>query len=195
MSGPTKTILIVDDNPNFSFVWKEFCESEGHRVLTADDADQALRLVESEPRIDLVMTDLVMPRTSGYELIQRLRAISETRATPILLLTASGKVVHDLAEKEGARCLSKSLETGILLRRIREALYPGGAPAPVAPAPQPLPSNAPADGPAAWDAVPPPEPAEEIPLYQIIHTRYDDFVPRNHVMKPWVPPAPPSRDS
>ncbi len=169
MNDSSKTILIVDDNPNFSFIWREFCESEGHRVVTAENAQDALALVESEPRIDLVMTDLVMPRMSGYEFIQQLRGLSETRHTPILLLTGSGKVIHDLAEKEGARMLSKSVDTDVVLRRIREALYPEGKPAA-----------------AAGDAA---VAASGEPLYQIVHDHFEDFVPRKRVIAPWTPPS------
>lgn len=168
METAAKTVLIVDDNPNFSFIWREFCEAEGHRVLTADNAREALALIEREARIDLVMTDLVMPQMSGYEFIQQLRGLAETRETPILLLTGSGKVISDLAAKEGAKFLSKSVDTDVVLRRIREALHPDGLPPP---------APTPADGP---------------PTYQIVHTRYVDFVPQQQVVAPWTPPPVPA---
>lgn len=168
----TKTILIVDDNPNFSYIWREFCEEEGHRVLVADDARQALRLVQTSARIDLVITDLVMPYISGYEFLQTLRGLPETRRTPVLMLSGSTKIVADLAEKEGARYLSKSLDTVSILRRIREAL---ASPETAAPAP-----------PAAVET--PVEP--DLPPFQIVHTSYEGFVPRQRVLTPWTGPSP-----
>lgn len=167
-----KTILIVDDNPNYSFIWKEFCEDEGHRVITADNAAQAQAAIDREPRIDLIMTDLVMPGMSGYEFIQQLRGASETRTTPIILMTATAKVIHDLAQNEGATMLSKSVETQVVLRRIREALYPGGK----------------AADPLARDAQ---APAPVAPSYQIVQERFVDFVPQQVSVSPWVPPSKP----
>ncbi len=168
----SKTILLVDDNPNFSFIWREFCEEDGHRVIVAETAQEALRLIETTPRIDLVVTDHVMPHMSGYELICRMRGLPETRETPALLLTGSAKQLRDLAEKEGAQFMNKSADTSQILRRIREALAPA-APAPVVDVTNVAPD----------DVVEP---------FQIIHTSYVDFVPRARVIPPWTPPTRPT---
>jgi two-component system, OmpR family, KDP operon response regulator KdpE len=77
-------ILLVDDDPGIRKVVRDALERAGHEVETASDGDEALPLVESG-ELDLLITDLSMPRRGGLELV---RAVREQKATfPILVLT------------------------------------------------------------------------------------------------------------
>ncbi|MDJ0789161.1 MAG: PAS domain S-box protein [Myxococcota bacterium] len=69
------TILLVEDEAPVRAVSKAILEGAGHRVVTAGDGDQALELARSKPEIDLVVTDLVMPRRSGASLASELRTV------------------------------------------------------------------------------------------------------------------------
>lgn len=170
METGAKTVLIVDDNPNFSWVWREHCESEGYRAITAESAPEALRLLERGERVDLVVTDLMMPGMSGYEFVVRLRALEPSRTVPVLMLTGSSKLVHDLAEKEGAELLSKTVGAPQIARRIREALEPEAARAPV-----PVASVEP-----------------DLPPFQIVRTYYVGMLPQQSVMPPSRPEPDPA---
>ena len=62
-------------------------EHSGFRVITARDGEEALQLALAE-RPDLAVLDVMMPKIDGIELTRRLRSHEETRAMPIILLTA-----------------------------------------------------------------------------------------------------------
>src|SRR5512141_1767610 len=83
-------ILIVEDEEPLTMLLRYNLESEGYEVETAargDDADT--RLKERAP--DLVILDWMLPGLSGIELCRRLRARPETKALPIIMLTARGE--------------------------------------------------------------------------------------------------------
>ncbi|GAB1372239.1 hypothetical protein MASR1M45_23010 [Candidatus Kapaibacterium sp.] len=65
---PTKvTILIVDDSPTLLKLTSNYFSNEGYKVLTALDGLAALKVIESNDHIDLVILDVVMPGINGYE--------------------------------------------------------------------------------------------------------------------------------
>jgi CheY-like chemotaxis protein len=85
-SMPTAEILLVDDEPAVLVVHEALLASQGHRVVTAASADEALaRVAESAP--DLIISDLMMRRVDGVELARELRSRPETRDIPIVLLS------------------------------------------------------------------------------------------------------------
>jgi two-component system, cell cycle sensor histidine kinase and response regulator CckA len=95
----------------------------GYTVLAAGDGLEALALVEGHPgRIDLVVTDVVMPRMSGPDLATRLRA----RDPGIRLLYVSGYTADQLRSQtdlgEDATLLAKPFTSDGLLRKVREVL-------------------------------------------------------------------------
>jgi CheY-like chemotaxis protein len=96
----------------------------GYRVLAAGDGLEALALVEGHPqRIDLVVTDVIMPRMSGPELAARLRA----RDPGIRLLYVSGYTADQLRSAQtdlgaDATLLPKPFTSDGLLRKVREVL-------------------------------------------------------------------------
>ncbi|HEU4429982.1 MAG TPA: PAS domain S-box protein [Myxococcota bacterium] len=67
-----RTILIVEDDELMRDLMREVLELDGHRVLAADRPEQALGLTQ-DAAIDLVITDVVMPGMTGFELVRRLR--------------------------------------------------------------------------------------------------------------------------
>jgi chemosensory pili system protein ChpA (sensor histidine kinase/response regulator) len=76
-------------------------EKAGYRVKLASDGLEALEIV-SQGGCDLVITDLEMPRTNGYELMMHLRQNAETAHIPIMVVTSRAGAKHrDRALKEG----------------------------------------------------------------------------------------------
>jgi DNA-binding NarL/FixJ family response regulator len=84
------TILIVDDDLGTRLSISDYLELSGYSVITANDGQEALMMVE-EYHPDLIVTDIVMPRMNGYELVRRVRQKSEFRLLPVILLTARTK--------------------------------------------------------------------------------------------------------
>lgn len=86
----TTKILVVDDEPAQRELLRYNLEKSGFQVLMASDGQQAITLVEDEEP-DLVILDWMMPEASGIEVCRALRARSETRLMPIILLSARGE--------------------------------------------------------------------------------------------------------
>jgi two-component system, OmpR family, response regulator CpxR len=85
---PKKTILCVDDNEQALSVRKFMLETRGYRVLTALDSEEALELFHNGG-IDLVLSDLLMPRMDGNELIRRMKELAPE--VPTILMSGTVK--------------------------------------------------------------------------------------------------------
>ena len=86
----TKKILIVDDEPNIVAALEFLLQRTGYEVLSAQDGDAALKLVEQHLP-DLVLLDVMMPRKSGYEVCQRIRERADWQHIKIIILSAKGR--------------------------------------------------------------------------------------------------------
>ena len=84
-----KQVLIVDDEPNLRRILSAQLQRDGYDVLTAEDGEQGLTLLR-EHHIDLVVTDLRMPKVDGMTLLRE--ALSEDRGLPVVMITAHGTV-------------------------------------------------------------------------------------------------------
>jgi len=84
---PTPKILVIDDQPINVQLLKRKLEREGLQVVTAHNGREGLdRIAEGKP--DLVLLDVMMPDMDGLEVCQRLQANEDTRAIPIIFITA-----------------------------------------------------------------------------------------------------------
>jgi two-component system phosphate regulon response regulator PhoB len=86
----TARILIVEDEAPLAEMLRYNLESEGFKVSHAETGEEA-EIILSEERPDLVVLDWMLPAVSGIELCRRIRSKPETRAVPILMLTARGE--------------------------------------------------------------------------------------------------------
>ncbi|MEA5581635.1 response regulator transcription factor [Nodularia harveyana UHCC-0300] len=84
------TILIVDDDLGTRLSISDYLELSGYSVVTANDGQEALGMVDNY-HPDLIVTDIVMPRMNGYELVRQVRQQSAFRLLPVILLTARTK--------------------------------------------------------------------------------------------------------
>lgn len=79
-------VLVVDDNPDTMTLMQELLETQGYSVVTVADAAQAeIEIRRQLP--DLILSDVVMPGKSGYELCRELKADPATRLIPFVLIT------------------------------------------------------------------------------------------------------------
>lgn len=79
------TILVVEDNPDMCELFCTVLSDKGYRCLSASDGDEALKVTERE-YVDLLITDIMMPNTDGYDLTRQIRAAYPE--FPILIVTA-----------------------------------------------------------------------------------------------------------
>jgi chemosensory pili system protein ChpA (sensor histidine kinase/response regulator) len=97
-----KLVVLVDDSISVRKFVGRMLEKAGYRVKLAADGLEALEIV-TQTRCDLVVTDLEMPRTNGYELLSHLRQDAQTRNIPVMVVTSRAGAKHrDRAMKEGA---------------------------------------------------------------------------------------------
>ena len=109
---------MVDDEDLLLTMGQTILSSYGYRVITATGGQQALDvLAQKEPKVDLVITDLVMPAMSGRELVERIRQASpETR-----IICTSGYVWPTGQENDGTY-LQKPFTSQELLLKVKQAL-------------------------------------------------------------------------
>ncbi len=118
-----ETILLAEDEDDVRALTREVLERQGYRVLEASDGLQALQRYEAEgDRIDLVLSDVVMPRMSGRELVDRVRAIRpDTRVLYMSGYTEDAIVRHGVRDASTV-LLGKPFAPADLLAKIREVL-------------------------------------------------------------------------
>ncbi|MDQ0317613.1 response regulator [Amorphus orientalis] len=93
MSAPK--VLIVDDDPLVLEELGEGLEALGHPVLSANNANDALRLVDENPQLKIVVTDIQMPNINGIELLQKLGFRRKSR--PLMAIVITGNASLDRA--------------------------------------------------------------------------------------------------
>ncbi|HEV2987360.1 MAG TPA: response regulator [Candidatus Angelobacter sp.] len=97
-----KVVVLVDDSISVRKFVGRMLEKAGYRVRLASDGLEALEIV-TQTRCNLVVTDLEMPRTNGYELMAHLRQDPQTHGIPVMVVTSRAGAKHrDRAMKEGA---------------------------------------------------------------------------------------------
>jgi CheY-like chemotaxis protein len=116
-------VLIADDNPQILELLEAYLEPLAVRVLTAQDGQATLEMVERE-QPDLILLDIMMPKRSGYEVCCILKEDPRYRDIPIIMVTA----LNELADMERAResgadyFISKPVNKRELLDRVQNLL-------------------------------------------------------------------------
>lgn len=119
-------ILIVDDEPNIVLSLEFLMKREGFQVAVAADGDAALEQVQAFAP-DLVLLDVMMPKKSGYEVCEILRADPARSAMKIVMLTAKGRdteVAKGMALGADAY-VTKPFSTKDLVAQVRSLLAAG----------------------------------------------------------------------
>jgi CheY-like chemotaxis protein len=123
LSSGTETILLVDDEEPVQYVVREMLERRGYRVLVAGDGPAALRTSsEFHGDIQLLLTDVLMPRMSGLEVAKCLAV--ERPLIKVLYMSGYPETVVFADERmsPGRYFLRKPFLAPTLARKVREAL-------------------------------------------------------------------------
>jgi two-component system chemotaxis sensor kinase CheA len=84
---PRRRVLVVDDSITTRTLEKNILENSGYRVWVAADGEEAWALMQSEP-LDLVVSDIAMPRMDGFVLTEQIRGDERFRDLPVVLVTS-----------------------------------------------------------------------------------------------------------
>jgi two-component system chemotaxis response regulator CheY len=118
------TVLVVDDSPTVRQQVIQALSPGGYAVREAGDGLEAIAVLEDSPKIDLIITDINMPRLSGLEMLDRIKAEARHSAVPVLMLTSEGQpALIDRARKAGAKgWIVKPFKPELLLAATRKLL-------------------------------------------------------------------------
>jgi DNA-binding response OmpR family regulator len=160
-------ILLVEDDVNLREIYSARFAAESYQVITASDGEEALATAVRE-RPDLIVLDVMMPKISGFDVLDILRSTPETKETKVIMMTAlSQESDRQRGESLGAnKYLIKSQVTlEDVVNSVKESLgaapaaptstpaapaaTPASAPSPAAPTTPPTPPTPPAAPPAA----------------------------------------------
>lgn len=121
MSPPK--VLVAEDDPAVRLSLELLLEVEGYEVFSAEDGEAAVSLA-SELLPDAILLDHMMPKLSGREVLEILRAAPMTRGIPVLVLTGMGR--EDSGEWPDAIFVGKPFSPDRLLKVLHDALRRSG---------------------------------------------------------------------
>lgn len=158
-------IMLVEDDNNLREIYEARLLAEGYEIVSAKDGEEALALAVKE-KPDLIISDVMMPKISGFDMLDILRSTPETKNTKVIMMTALSQAEDKMrADKLGAdRYLVKSQVTLEDVAKVAHEVLSGEEPA--APAPEAVAAAAATSAePAATPepVTPDPEPVTEAP--------------------------------
>ena len=83
-----RTLLLVDDDLRNTFALSKLLKKHGLNIVIADNGQMALDKLKENPRIELILMDMMMPVMDGYQAMQAIRAQKSLMSVPIIALTA-----------------------------------------------------------------------------------------------------------
>ena len=116
-------ILVVDDEEDVRNLVKVILEAEGYKIDTASNGEEALDLM-SENRFDMIILDVVMPKSDGLELCRKIKGNNTLRDTPIIMFSALGKGIETMLgdDEKADDYLEKPFEMKTLTEKVGRLL-------------------------------------------------------------------------
>ncbi len=116
-------ILIVDDSPTEIHVLKTMLEKAGHQTMSAGNAEEGIAKVKSE-KPDLILMDVVMPGTNGFQATREITKDPETAHIPVIIVTTKDQETDKVwGLRQGAKdYLVKPVQEADLLAKIKAVM-------------------------------------------------------------------------
>src|SRR5262249_58704285 len=116
-----KKVLIVDDDMRNIFALSTVLEEHDMEIVSADNGRDAIRILQEQPNVDIVLMDIMMPEMDGMETMREIRKIARFKALPIIAVTAKAmKGDREKCIEAGAwDYLSKPVDAQQLLTVLR----------------------------------------------------------------------------
>ena len=118
------TILIVDDELINLTALSQLLQEAAYLVRAANSGERALRVAASEPRPELILLDVMMPRLDGYSVLERLKASPVTSNIPVIFVTALGSEADEQRgfDLGAVDYITKPFRPAVVLARVRTQL-------------------------------------------------------------------------
>lgn len=116
-------VLIADDNEQNRELLDAYLADEGYEILMANDGQETIDAIEAH-QPDLILLDIMMPRMSGYEVCEKIKAAPETQDIPVLMVTALNEM-GDIEKAVKSGCddfLTKPVSQLELQTRVKSLL-------------------------------------------------------------------------
>lgn len=128
MTDVERTVLVVDDDPVILRLLEVNFEMEGFVVRTAVDGMDGLESAKADPP-DVIVSDVMMPRMNGLELVRGLKADPATAGIPVILLSAKAQAsdLRDGMDAGADDYVTKPFEPLDLVDRVTKLLPPSGS--------------------------------------------------------------------
>jgi DNA-binding response OmpR family regulator len=123
-------LLIVEDDVHMAYLLGYLAEKERFAVEQIADGRKALERIERGDAVDLVLLDVMLPYTDGFELLEKLRTHAAWQKTPVIILTSRTRE-HDAVRALSLGAddyLTKPFSPAELVARIRRRLGPARTP-------------------------------------------------------------------
>jgi two-component system, NtrC family, response regulator len=116
-----ETILIVDDEKNYTLILSAVLQEEGYETLTANSGQEALKMLK-ESDVDLVLTDMKMPSMDGMELLEKIKELDSE--LPVIMMTAYGTVEKavEAMQKGAYNYILKPFDNDSLVLYVKKAV-------------------------------------------------------------------------
>ena len=123
-----QTILVAEDDAHINEVVTEYMKEAGYLVLSVHGGNHALGLIAKNCGISLFIFDIMLPGTSGIELLKAVRQSDNHKDTPVIMLTALGDEQTQLLSFDALAddYVTKPFSPRILVRRVQALLRRGG---------------------------------------------------------------------
>lgn len=119
----TATVLIVEDGASEMELMSHYLREEGYSVISAFSGNEGLSKAIAQ-RPDVIVTDVVMPGISGFELCRKLKHTPETKGVPVVICSSKGQTIDRMwGMRQGAQAyLTKPYTRAQLLETVKTAL-------------------------------------------------------------------------
>ena len=122
-------ILLVEDDNNLREIFEMRLQAEGYQTVTAGNGEEGITVAMRE-KPDLIIADVMMPKLSGFDMLENLRAVPEMKDTKVVMMTALGEA-DDQARGQALGVVKYLVKSQATLedfaRVVREVLPPDGA--------------------------------------------------------------------
>lgn len=116
------TVLVVEDQEQVLRVTERALTRSGFKVLATDSSEEALTLLDAGEAVDVLLSDVVMPKVSGLELARRARELRPDLKIVFMSGYSGGPLIDQLRELGGVTTLEKPFRPSDLVARVRQVL-------------------------------------------------------------------------